>query len=934
MRRPSSFALAVLFAFAGCDGETVPPPADTTPPASLARALFSAGGDAVLGPTPLVTSVSQLRVRFEADEPVTFYYSTDGSEPARGAPNTTTGGLNATLTLTQDTTLRWFTIDLAGNVEAPHHAEIRFDRQGPTLTVSPPPGAFEGPVTVEVTADEPATLFYTVDGSSPLPGNPGTEERALPVDFEVLSSTLLRFVARDTAGNLSEPVAARYDIDTLAPVSRAWPTGGRYLGPVTVRLLVDDAAARLHYTTDGGTPTEASPLYVDPILLDGDTTLRFRAVDAGGNLEAVRTETYRVGPRTARAPQVGADATLFPVAGGLWLAGALMDGAGVLAGRPEASTLGDDWAAWSAGRTTIDGYTLQAGGGPHALHAPGPVADAAAGAGPGDLDGDGSAVDDAWDARVAALTERAAGGLPARFYPTALFYLAARSSLLAAPLGDDTADGRPAWDDDYGRIRWQGARAVDRVTTPDTLAGGLRALAARARTGTLVQHPTGDDQWSTAVAPVLALRCGGCHRDGGVRPELGTRADLQRAGLLAPGPLAGLLAGLTEHPVDPAPAAQVQQIEAWLADGAPGDALATAPGPSGREGALALLALDLAAAALSYAVEALAVDPTTEALGALTEGGYVAARVAVVEGPDPMGLPRRVDQLRLDSALFETGPQAWLLRAAVELFRLSQTRRALFTEGPLAGSDAWPSGPLLAERVLRATAAALADRAWDADAGAFAASWSPRSGRAARVDTAAHADAMVALRRAAMDGPTNLDADALLPLATVYLTEQLRGPDGDFLPGGALGEPADLAMPLLSTQLAALEALALEAQAGNNPARQAAEILWARLEAIWWDDAVGAWQTTLGDPVYVYGPALAARVVDALGAAEAAGIAPLIGARRARFHDRWIRDGLRAAETWLTGELGEGEDADGDGVPKPGRGDHAAAAVFLREIRP
>ncbi len=934
MRRPSSFALAVAGALVGCDGETVPPPADTTPPASLARALFSAGGDAVLGPTPLVTSVTQLRVRLEADEPVTFYYSTDGSEPARGAPNTTTGGLNATITLSKDTTLRWFSIDRAGNVEAPHRAEVRFDRKGPTLTLEPPPGAFDGPVTVEVTADEPATLFFTTDGSSPLPGNPGTEERTLPVDFEVLSSTLLRFVARDSAGNLSAPVAARYDIDTLAPTSRAWPVGGRYLGPVAVRLLVDDDAARVHYTTDGGTPTEASPTYDGPILLEGDTTLRFRAIDAGGNLEAVQTETYRVGPRTPRAPQIGADATLFPVAGGLWLAGALMDGAGALSGIPGAPTVGDDWAAWAAGRTTIDGYTLQAGGGPHALHAPGPVADAAAGAGPGDQDGDGTALDDYWDARVAALVERAAGDLPQRLHPTPLFYLAARSSLLATPRGDDTPDGRPAWDDDSARVRWQGARAVDRVTTPATLAAGLRALTARARTGTLVDHPTGDDAWSADVAPVIALRCGGCHRDGGARPDLATRADLQRAGLLAAGTLAGLLSGLTEHPVDPAPAAQIEAIEAWLADDAPAEARATAPGPSGREGALSLLALDLAAAALSYGVDALAVDPTTERLGPLGEGGYVAARVAVVEGPDPMGLPRRVDQLRLDDAVFETGPQAWLLRATVDLFRLSQTRRALFADGPLAGTEAWPSGPLLAERVLRATAAALADRAWDADAEAFAASWSPRSGRASRVDTAAHADAMVALRRASQGGPTNLGADALLPLATVYLTERLRGPDGDFLPGGAMGQAADLAMPLLATQMAALEALSLEAEAGNNPARQAAETLWARLEALWWDEAVGAWQTTLGDPVYVYDPALAARVIDALGAAAQAGVGEGIDARRARFHDRWVRDGLRAAETWLTGELGEGEDSDGDGVPKPGLGDHAAAPVFLREIRP
>ena len=100
-------------------------------------------------------------------------------------------------------------------------------------------------------------------------------------------------------------------------------------------------------------------------------------------------------------------------------------------------------------------------------------------------------------------------------------------------------------------------------------------------------------------------------------------------------------------------------------------------------------------------------------------------------------------------------------------------------------------------------------------------------------------------------------------------------------------------------------------------------------------DAAGAWQTTFGDPTYVYTPGLAARAVRALSAAHAAGVAEDAPERLSAFLRAVVLGPMRRAETWRAGEITEALDADGDGVPRPaGVGGTGAATVFVREVRP
>ena len=81
------------------------------------------------------------------------------------------------------------------------------DRTAPTVTAAPAGGAYAGPQNVTLSAGEPATIFFTIDGSDPTASSP---QYAVPIS--VSTSLTLKFMAIDGAGNRSPVVSASYVI--------------------------------------------------------------------------------------------------------------------------------------------------------------------------------------------------------------------------------------------------------------------------------------------------------------------------------------------------------------------------------------------------------------------------------------------------------------------------------------------------------------------------------------------------------------------------------------------------------------------------------------------------------------------------------------------------------------------------------------------------
>jgi uncharacterized membrane protein len=72
------------------------------------------------------------------------------------------------------------------------------------------------------------------------------------------------------------------------------PIGGRYLSAQSVTITDATPGAAIHYTTNGATPTTASPLYTAPIAVASTETLKAMAVASGYSNSSVATATFTI----------------------------------------------------------------------------------------------------------------------------------------------------------------------------------------------------------------------------------------------------------------------------------------------------------------------------------------------------------------------------------------------------------------------------------------------------------------------------------------------------------------------------------------------------------------------------------------------------------------------------------------------------------------
>ena len=279
-------------------GGVVPPPGgyDTTPPTSsivcngapCSTGWYSTSVQATLSATD--TGGSGLDV---------IRYTTDGSTPtAASTPYT------GPFSVSQTTTVKYRAWDNAGNVEATNSQLISFDSTAPTSSITCngaacSSGLYAGPVSVALSASDGggsgvAQLRYTTDGSDPT-----TSSASYTGPFSVSQTTTVKYRAWDNAGNVEATNSQLISFDSTAPTSSITCNGaacssGLYAGPVSVALSASDGGgsgvAQLRYTTDGSDPTTSSASYTGPFSVSQTTTVKYRAWDNAGNVEATNSQ--------------------------------------------------------------------------------------------------------------------------------------------------------------------------------------------------------------------------------------------------------------------------------------------------------------------------------------------------------------------------------------------------------------------------------------------------------------------------------------------------------------------------------------------------------------------------------------------------------------------------------------------------------------------
>lgn len=256
-----------------------------------------------------------LTVNLESNLPAIIYYSLDGSAPIPGRDNTYSGTSPVTgILINGDTVLRFFAETPDGMRESVKNEVYIVDKSPYTFAI-PPGGRFSDSLTVTISANEPATIYYTRGPSpdDPTPENyDGTCSNSCRLSISCPGSQeeckeVIKFFAIDETGIEEKTIHSEtYIIDRKKPVTTVVPEGGQFDSRITVQLFTNEPAT-IYYCVNGGEPSKKFEFYVEnggctyradnsaAIDISDHTILKFFSVDKVGNTEDIRTEIYRIG---------------------------------------------------------------------------------------------------------------------------------------------------------------------------------------------------------------------------------------------------------------------------------------------------------------------------------------------------------------------------------------------------------------------------------------------------------------------------------------------------------------------------------------------------------------------------------------------------------------------------------------------------------------
>ena len=230
-----------------------------------------------------------------------IYYTTNGA-----TPNASSTVYSAPINVASSQTLQAIAV-VSGNSSTVASATYTINPPAATPVLSVAAGSYASAQTVALTdATANATIYYTVDGSTPGTGSP-----VYSAPIKVSSTETLKAAAIAPNYTLSAVASAAYTINqstttTAAPVFSV--ASGTYSSGQNVTISDATAGATIYYTTNGSTPTTASAVYNGSIPVSSTTTLKAVAAAKNAATSAVTSASYTINEITA--------APLFSVAAG------------------------------------------------------------------------------------------------------------------------------------------------------------------------------------------------------------------------------------------------------------------------------------------------------------------------------------------------------------------------------------------------------------------------------------------------------------------------------------------------------------------------------------------------------------------------------------------------------------------------------------------
>jgi hypothetical protein len=159
-------------------------------------------------------------------------------------------------------------------------------------TFGPAAGSYTTAQTVTLAdSTKGAVIHYTTNGTTPTPTSP---TYTAPISVGT-GTTTVQAIATATGYSQSSVSTSTY---VVTPPPAAAPTfspaAGTYTTAQTVTLADNTPGATIYYTTNGTTPTTASPVYTAPLQVAATETISAIAVSSGAQPSTVVTSTYTI----------------------------------------------------------------------------------------------------------------------------------------------------------------------------------------------------------------------------------------------------------------------------------------------------------------------------------------------------------------------------------------------------------------------------------------------------------------------------------------------------------------------------------------------------------------------------------------------------------------------------------------------------------------
>lgn len=193
---------------------------------------------------------------------------------------------------------------------------LKYDISPPATTVTPADGTYDVPQTVTLTTNEPATIYYTLDGSPPTSDSP-----VYSAPLVISAATTLRYFAVDSVGHAEAVKSATYVILPQAIVSGT-PASQTSATDATLTISGTNVVAYKYKLDAGGFSAEtpvASPISLSS-LGEGVHTVSVIGKDGSGYWQAAPTTVswsvdYTPPLATVSVPLKSASSAAFSVGG-------------------------------------------------------------------------------------------------------------------------------------------------------------------------------------------------------------------------------------------------------------------------------------------------------------------------------------------------------------------------------------------------------------------------------------------------------------------------------------------------------------------------------------------------------------------------------------------------------------------------------------------